>query len=154
MMPRILIIVLALLVAGGCSNSAKEVRNTKPPDHAAWTKLLSKHVDEDGMVDYDRFLADSLELHKYLGTLSANPPSEEWTKRQKLAYWINVYNAFTIDLVLKHYPLTSIKDIGSSIQIPFINSPWDIEFFEIGGVEYDLNAIEHDILRKELYIPW
>ena len=63
-----------------------------------------------------------------------------------MAYWINAYNAFTVELVLDHYPVESIKDIKRGI--PFVNSVWDIRFIRIQGEEYDLNRIEHGILRK------
>ncbi|MCK5368247.1 MAG: DUF547 domain-containing protein, partial [Cyclobacteriaceae bacterium] len=68
-------------------------------------------------------------------------------------YWINAYNAFTVKLIIDHYPLESIKDIGSAIQIPFVNSPWDIKFIEINGKKLDLNNIEHSILRKKFDEP-
>ena len=124
-----------------------------PPSHQAWTVLLQKYVDEKGMVDYKAFLKDREQLKNYLQLLEENPPSEQWSEAEKLAYWINAYNAYTIDLVLEHYPLKSIKDIGSIIQIPFVNSPWDIKFIEIGGKQYDLNNIEHNIIREEFEEP-
>ncbi|WP_017730338.1 DUF547 domain-containing protein [Nafulsella turpanensis] len=125
----------------------------EPPGHESWTLLLQKHVDEKGMVDYKGFMQDREQLTNYLRLLEENPPGEKWSEAEKLAYWINAYNAYTIDLVLEHYPLKSIKDIGTVIQIPFVNSPWDIEFIEIGGKEYDLNNIEHNIIREEFEEP-
>jgi len=59
----------------------------------------------------------------------------------------------TIQLVLKYYPLKSIKDIGSSIQIPFVNTPWDVKFISIGNEKMDLNNIEHGQLRKKFDDP-
>jgi hypothetical protein len=83
-----------------------------------------------------------------------NPPDKkEWSESAQLAYWINVYNAFTIKLIIDHYPVESIKDIGSKIQVPFINSPWDIKLIEIEGKKYDLNNVEHSILRKDFEEP-
>ena len=125
----------------------------EPPSHQVWTLLLQKHVDENGMVDYKAFLKDRGQLKSYLQLLEENPPSEQWSDAEKLAYWINAYNAYTIDLVLEHYPVKSIKDIGSVIQIPFVNSPWDVKFIGIGGKEYDLNNIEHNIIREEFEEP-
>ena len=66
-------------------------------------------------------------------------PNDTWTKEDKLAYWINAYNALTIDLILRHYPLKSIKDI---------KKPWDQRYWKLGNKWYSLNEIEHDILRK------
>ena len=128
--------------------------NPEPPSHQIWDKLLKKHVSIDGLVQYKGFIEDSLELNKYLKLLSENPPNEKsWTVTQQKAYWVNAYNAFTIKLILKHYPLKSIKDIGSTIQIPFVNTPWDIEFISIGDQKMDLNDIEHQQLRKRFNDP-
>ena len=98
-------------------------------------------------------LSNTRSLKNYLTILEANPPKDNWTKNEELAYWINTYNAFTIELILRHYPVASIKDIGSSIQIPFVNTPWDVKFINIGGEEYDLNNIEHGIIRKQFDEP-
>jgi Protein of unknown function, DUF547 len=121
---------------------------SKPPSHDIWNDLLNKHVMPNGDVNYKSLLRDKPLLEKYLGKLSANPPTDNWGKTEKIAYWINAYNAFTIKLILAHYPVTSIKAIRRKIQIPGINSAWDIPFFEIGGKAFTLNKIEHRILRQ------
>jgi len=117
--------------------------------HDAFTQLLQKHVSTDGKVNYKGFIKDSIQLKQYLQLLTKNPPTNQWTKQEQMAFWINAYNAFTIDLVIQHYPIKSIKDIGSSIQIPFVNTPWDIKFIRIGKEQLDLNNIEHSKLRKQ-----
>jgi hypothetical protein len=122
-----------------------------PPDHVLWNELVKAHVNQDGWVNYNGIKVDQKKLDEYLGELSSHPPSHSWLQEEELAYWINAYNAFTIQLILDHYPVKSIKDIGGSI--PMINSPWDIKFFKIGDVAMDLNTIEHDILRKKLNEP-
>lgn len=128
---------------------------TKPldVDHSLWSRLLKAHVDDRGLVNYKGFKKDEKELKKYLDLLSKNPPSNKWSQNEQKAYWINAYNAYTVQLILDNYPVGSIKDIGSKIKIPFVNTPWDIEFIEIGGQKYDLNNIEHDILRKKFNDP-
>ena len=68
-----------------------------------------------------------------------------------MAYWINAYNAFTLQMVLDHYPVESIKDIKNGI--PFINTVWDIKFIHIEGKDYDLNNIEHGIIRHNFKEP-
>lgn len=123
------------------------------PSHKAFTRLLKKHVSSEGLVNYKGFLADSIALTAYLETLRTNPPDKSWTSDEQIAFWINAYNAFTIKLILKYYPIKSIKDIGSSIQIPFVNTPWDIKFIRIGKDRLDLNNIEHGILRKRFKDP-
>ncbi|WP_420317043.1 DUF547 domain-containing protein [Ekhidna sp.] len=121
--------------------------------HASFDDLLQKYVDEEGMVDYKGLKKDRPKFKSYLDMLESNPPQKSWTRDQKLAYWINAYNAFTLELILEHYPVSSIKDIGATIKIPFVNTPWDIKFINIGDEEYDLNNIEHGIIRKEFDEP-
>jgi Protein of unknown function, DUF547 len=122
--------------------------STNVPAHDIWDKLLKKHVADNGAVDYKSFLADQMLLDQYLKNLSANPPCENWDRKDMLAYWINAYNAFTVKLILDNYPVTSIKAIGMKIQLPGINSVWDLPFFKIDGKPFTLNKIEHLILRQ------
>ncbi|WP_420580074.1 DUF547 domain-containing protein [Reichenbachiella sp.] len=123
------------------------------PSHETFDALLKKHVDGDGGVNYRAFKSDEQKLNSYLETLKQNAPSDSWSNDEKLTYWINTYNALTIQLILKYYPVKSIKDIGSSIQIPFVNTPWDIECFEVNDKELSLNNIEHGIIRKNFEEP-
>ena len=125
--------------------------NSQPISHEIWDRLLKANVSEDGMADYEGFMAQKEELQTYLDLLSANPHSAQWPVEECLAYWINAYNAFTVKLILDHYPLESIKDIAGNI--PMVNSPWDLKFFQIGGIDFDLNTIEHEILRKQFDEP-
>ena len=125
----------------------------EPVSHAQLTELLQKHVAANGKVNYKGIIRDSLQLNQYLKQLSDNPPQKSWSREDQLAYWINAYNAFTLQLIIRHYPLESIKDIGSKIKIPFVNTPWDIKFIRIGKERFDLNNIEHDFLRGKLKEP-
>ncbi|MFT7028785.1 MAG: hypothetical protein ACJA2C_000155 [Marinoscillum sp.] len=145
-------VILSLLLIS-CGLSQRSNQETEVITHEKFTVLLSKYVDEDGLVSYKGFRTDREALNAYLDLLRSTSPGSNWTKEEEIAYWINVYNAFTIDLVLDHYPLESIKDIGSSIQIPFVNTPWDIKFINIGGETHDLNNVEHGILRKQWKEP-
>lgn len=124
---------------------------TNPVQHSEWNLLLKKHVAQDGMVDYIGFVKDKKALQNYLDYLSTHQPTAKWGKYEKLAYWINAYNAFTVKLIVDHYPVKSIKDIKKGI--PFINSVWDIPFIPMGKEKVDLNYIEHSILRKEFKDP-
>jgi hypothetical protein len=107
--------------------------------HKNWDKLLKKHVDEAGNVDYAAFKKDAGTLTNYLNYLSTKVPSDSWTKKDKLAYYINLYNAATVKLIIDHYPLNSIKDI---------KSPWDKKWIQLGNAQVSLGHIEHQILRK------
>ena len=122
-----------------------------PVQHGEWDVLVKKHVSKNGMVDYQGFLKDKNQLQVYLDKLSANRPTSKWSKNEKMAFWINAYNAFTVKLILDHYPINSIKDIKKGI--PFVNSVWDITFIPMGKEKIDLNYIEHSILRKEFKDP-
>ncbi|QLE00864.1 DUF547 domain-containing protein [Galbibacter sp. BG1] len=107
------------------------------PDSSVWNALLQENVSEEGMVSYKSFNSEELDL--YLKELKKYPPKDSWSKKEKLSYWINAYNAFTIKLILDNYPLKSIKDI---------KDPWDKQFIEIDRERFSLNHIEHEILRK------
>jgi len=74
--------------------------------------------------------------------LAAEAPPRPGSRPEKLAFWINAYNILAIDLVVRHYPVESIRDIGS-----FFRSVWKREAGRIGGRGYSLDEIEHDILR-------
>lgn len=146
-------LLLLVTVLHGCAAPVLPDKGCKAPSHDAWTTLLQKHVDAKGQVSYKGMKQDAALLNTYLNTLSDCPPSTDWTKEERLAYWINAYNAFTVKLIIDHYPVKSIKDIGPKLAIPLVNSVWDVKFFKIGGVEMSLNQIEHDILRKEFEEP-
>ena len=148
-----LLFTIALLTFQACLFNAPNIdSNAGTISHAGWDSLLRKHVDDNGLVDYQGMIADSARLNEYLALLSNNAPGGTWTREEKMAYWINAYNAFTVDLIIDYYPVNSIKDIRDG-GIPFVNTVWDMKFFQIAGEDFDLNNIEHGILRKEFDDP-
>ncbi len=127
---------------------------TTPPSHGLWDQLVKAHVKPDGRVDYRGFVRDKPKLDQYLKLVSENAPDRKtWSKHEQLAYWINAYNAFTVKLIVDHYPVKSIRDLGPGLKIPGIKDVWHYKFFKIGGVESSLDEIEHSILRKEFDEP-
>ncbi len=144
-------LLFTLLLSCGSLTVTNE--QSQPPNHIPFDKLLKQYVNDRGLVNYEGLAKDRGSLKSYLETLSANGPNDKWSRNEKLAYWINAYNAFTLELILTHYPVNSIKDIGSAIKIPFVNTPWDIKFIKIAGEELDLNNIEHGIIRKQFDEP-
>lgn len=104
-----------------------------------WNELLIKYVSNNGDADYKGFLKDKEKLQSYLNDMAANSPQLEWSKKEKLVYYINIYNAGTVKLILDNYPTKSIKDI---------NKPWTKEIIKIGENTFSLGDIEHKILRK------
>lgn len=115
------------------ANSAENV------DHRAWDALLKKHVNADGMVDYKGFNKDRGVLNKYLTQLSSYTPNSDWSVQELLAYYINLYNAYTVDLILNNYPVESIKDIDGA---------WTRSIVPVGNKKLALGGIENGVLRK------
>ncbi|MCP5246339.1 MAG: DUF547 domain-containing protein [Burkholderiales bacterium] len=119
--------------------------------HAAWNKLLRDHVvminqGRASQTDYAGFLQNRQALQQYLKQLSAVNEKKfiRWSKAEQLAFLINAYNAFTIELILTRYPkLDSIKDLGS-----FLSSPWKKEFVPLLGKLRSLDDIEHGMIRN------
>jgi len=151
-MKRLLIfspaLILVLVIGFVCSNcrSIKRDTDSRPVTHEQWDVLLKKHVRTDGFVDYKGFVRDSSDLNRYLRLLeTAHPNDKNWTRNEQMAYWINAYNAYTVQLIVRNYPVSSIKDIKKGVA--FVNSVWDMKFIKIQGYTYDLNNIEHNILR-------
>ncbi len=144
-------ITALLLLLSACRPSHYQSDAT-PPSHQLFDTLLQRYVDTTGLVDYTALQADTFSLKAYLQVLENHPPDEKrWSKQEQMAYWINAYNAYTLLLICRHYPLKSIKDISPGFS--FINSSWDIRFIRIGQHIYDLNEIEHNILRKKFEDP-
>jgi hypothetical protein len=143
-MTRAILLAAALALAG----TAHAFDHT----HAAWDALLKKHVKVlDGgkasQVRYADFSRDRPALHAYLADVSKVGEAEfaGWTKAQRMAFLVNAYNGFTVELILTKYPdLKSIRDLGNLI----FNSPWKKKFFRLLGKETSLDQIEHEMLRR------
>ena len=133
-------------VTAAAATTAAAVKKAMPKsttvDHSPWDQLLRKHVTSAGKVNYKAIKADPSALNGYLKTLSDNPINEEWSRNQKMAYWINAYNAYTVKLIVDNYPLKSILDLHSG-------KPWDHSWIKLGSKTYTLNDIEHKILRPQ-----
>lgn len=112
------------------------------PDHGNWNDLLAKYVNSKGAVNYAGFKADKTKLQAYLAELTNNPPESSWTRNEKMAFWINAYNAYTVKLIVDNYPVKSITDLKGG-------KPWDVKWIKIGAKTYSLNNIENDILRPQ-----
>ncbi|MTE25938.1 DUF547 domain-containing protein [Winogradskyella ouciana] len=111
-------------------------------DHSIWDKLLKQNVREDGLVAYEGFKADQKILNDYVQYLSEQVPDKSWSYEEQLAYFINVYNANTIKLIVDHYPVESIKKVDATIS-PFLKN-----FIFIGEKEFSLADIEKGFLQK------
>lgn len=118
-------------------------------DHSAFDRLLAAHV-QDGLVDYDAFRA-APEFAAYLANLAAFDPRALPTK-ERLAFWIDAYNAYTIQLILKHDERESIRNINKTLFIKAYG-PWKEKLAVVGGVAYGLDEIEQGIIRPEFREP-
>ena len=116
--------------------------------HDLWDKLLQKYVDDDGWVDYKSWHANAEDrqlLTQYLESLSQADPNAQADVKAQFAYWINAYNAVTVEGILRVYPTKSIRDhtpklVGYNI--------WKDLYLYVGGAKINLDSIENKVLRK------
>ena len=139
--------LLALVVVAGFMNigHAADFDQT----HAALNPILQAHV-KDGLVSYARLKADRTPLDAYLSSLAEVTEAEfrRWPENERLAFLINLYNATTLQLIIDHYPVGSIKEIGS-----FLKGPWDQSTVDLFGRTRTLNDLEHKIIRVDYQEP-
>ena len=107
--------------------------------------LLSKYVTYSGHVNYASIKSNKSELNAIIKEFESNYPDGDFSYTQKLSYWINAYNVYTIKLIVDNYPTTSITKITAK--------PWDKKFIKLGGTTYSLNNLEKDIIRKNYNEP-
>jgi hypothetical protein len=139
-------IFLALCLFAGMAGLAQ----AEGLDSTSWDTLLKKNIrtlrnGQASEVDYAGFTADRSALQSYLASTSKVTQSEfdRWSNPAQLAFLINAYNAWTVELVLTGYPgIKSIKDLGS-----FIQSPWKKRFIVLLGETRSLDDIEHGLIR-------
>jgi hypothetical protein len=119
-------------------------------DHSPFEELLKKHVVK-GMVDYVAF-AESGDFKDYLKGLEAADVSK-LADRERLAFWINAYNAYTIELVNKHEERASIRNINKDEGLVKGKGPWKEPVVKAGGKTYSLDEVENEIIRKQWREP-
>ncbi len=116
-------------------------------DHSSWNRLLSIYIEEKQGLNYFRYSsvspADREELASYLDRLQSVIVTQ-LNQRQQYAYWINLYNALTIKVILDHYPVKSIRKISYSL---LVRGPWKKNLVTVEGMKLSLDDIEHEILR-------
>lgn len=147
-----------VLVFSPANSSAKEPLGRKwnpsemvsmtTVDHSEYDRLLKTYVDRDGYVDYKKWHATSSDrkaLQSYLAGLSQASHSKPATKPAQLVFWINAYNAVTLEGILREYPTKSIRDHTSVIGGYNI---WKDLPLLVGNRTYNLDSIEHKVLRK------
>ncbi len=123
--------------------------------HKQWDKVLKEYTakkDRQVYVNYRALKNEINELNSYLAQLEAVKRGEfkRFNEKQKLAFWINAYNAYTVKIILKNYPLKSIREISSGF---FSSGPWKLDFITLLGKKMSLDSIEHDTIRKKFDEP-
>jgi hypothetical protein len=105
---------------------------------------------EQTLIQYKALKTAPKSLESYLQKISAVSLKQyqSFSRNQKLAFLINAYNAFTLKIIIKNYPVDSIKDIGN-----IFKNTWKIKFFTLLGEKRHLDWIEHDVLRKKFDEP-
>ena len=119
-------------------------------DHGAFDALLRAHV-RGGMVDYDAF-ARAPEFQRYLASLAGFDPTA-LPERERLAFWINAYNAYTIRLIVRHEERESIRNINKTFGLVKAYGPWKEKLAVVGGRTYGLDEIEQGIIRPRFREP-
>ncbi len=159
----VLICTSAFMSAYGAAAEGPHLESNlreEPFDHtyALYDSLLRKYV-RDARVDYKGFLSSRAEFDTFLQSLARVREEEytNWTTPEKLAFWINAYNAFTIAAILDNYPITRrlslIGPFVPSNSILQIKGVWDGLKWQAAGKTVTLEEIEHEILRKEFGEP-
>jgi hypothetical protein len=130
--------------------AANDESSTETIDHTVWSEFLIQYrqIGNDGIarVSYGTVTpADRAALDVYIHGLAGRAISS-YPREQQFAYWVNLYNALTIQIVLDAYPVESIRDIDISPGL-FSDGPWDATLLFIEEEAVTLNDIEHRILR-------
>ena len=110
---------------------------------ADYAEVLEKYVDDGGMVNYAGLSKDRTELDGYIKSLE-NPVTDGWDEQDWITFWVNAYNARTLQVIIDHYPTEGIRTIPGA---------WTKLTAPILGEERTLDDIEHKILRKKYKEP-
>ncbi|MEP6763091.1 MAG: DUF547 domain-containing protein [Gemmatimonadaceae bacterium] len=119
-------------------------------DHSAYEALLHKYV-ANGLVNYAAFHDNPL-FEKYLATLNVIDPSK-FDEPERIAFWLNVYNAYTIELIASHGETKSIRNINKTFGVLRLKGPWSEAIVKAAGKTMTLDDVEHRILRHEFSEP-
>jgi len=123
----------------------EEIKIVKP-NHDPWNTILKSNVNSSGKVNYSGMKSNLTQIESYIKHLESFTSLSDLSRNEKLAYWINLYNAATVRLIVQNYPLKSITNINGG-------KPWDKKVVTIGSKQYTLNQIENDIIRPRFKEP-
>lgn len=167
----IAIVVLALTVMNNSTSSNSEAkqgtsssatgnsaRENEPFSYADYGASLSAHVDDSGMVSYKALKAGSQKLDAFTAALANLDPQtfDGWSEEEKIAFWVNAYNALTLKAIIDHYPIKASffkSVVYPKNSIRQIDGVWDKLKFQVQGRAMTLDEIEHQVLRAEFDEP-
>jgi hypothetical protein len=121
------------------------------PDNSLFTEILTNYV-RGGLVDYKNLKNDT-RLDDYIDQLSETDPQAFENIDDEKAFWINVYNAYTLKFIIEEYPVESINDLhwgGLYLGTVLGTTVWDDDKIVVNNVKLSLNNVEHDTLRKSI----
>ena len=159
------VLFLVAFAVLGCSGAAPQpeavavIESSAEFGYTMYDALLNEHVDDEGMVDYAALKADRETLDQFIASLGAVSVAElkSWSTEAQLAFWINAYNAITLKYIVDNYPIQkgglisrALYPANSIRQIPGV---WDKLQTPVAGAPITLDAIEHEVLRKEFAEP-
>ncbi len=149
---------ICLLFCGFFLGNPLSLKAAPPPDYKAYAVMLSKYVDDSGLVNYGQLKANLFELNVVLTAFEgvAKEDYETWNEADKIAFWINAYNTFMLKAVCNRYPiepsfLKSFFYEKNSMQ--HLSDIWDTIEFAVLGQKLTLSHIQNEILRKQFIEP-
>lgn len=149
---------LTIILLAASSIPPNSAVSAQGPDHSGWDDILQKHT-VNGLVEYSALKKDSSGLDAYLAALTETSAADykSWNREERMAFWINAYNAVTIHGILINYPIEQggffARRRFPQSSIRQIKDFWKTEFIELAGSPVTLDGIEHGILRKEFADP-
>jgi hypothetical protein len=145
------LLALTALPASAAGYAALAPAGDQGRDHDSFDRLLQRYVkpDEAGYirVDYRALRIQGADrLSFYLAMLSSTDPTR-LSRNEGHAFWINLYNAKTLEVIIEHYPVASIRDIKLGGGGPFKTGPWSKKTLRINGIDLSLDDVEHEVVR-------
>jgi hypothetical protein len=155
-----LFVFLGLLVMQtiSCSDVLGRDANDSRFGYSDYAAVLKNHIDDTGMVSYKKLRANPKKLQAFVSAMSKLDrwSYDKWSKEEKIAFWVNAYNALTLKVIIDNYPIKSsffrsrVYPKNSIRQIPGV---WDKITFKVMETSYTLGHMERKILRKEFNEP-
>lgn len=152
------LIMLAQLCYFSSAASPDNLANDCKFNYGDYSVVLKSYVDDKGMVNYKDLKADPAKLEAFVAAMDKLDPNSysKWNKNDKIAFWLNAYNALTLKAIIDNYPIRSSffrSTIYPKNSIRQIVGVWNEITFDVMGSDYTLEHIEHKILRKEFKKP-